>query len=220
MRSDNDALMESPPPKTRSRIIGTSRHKPIRHNEVQIVHTNSEIVHTSLSSSYKNPSSHGIPVQTCTSVMLDAMRTEQNGNTSSSSSGAVISLSTGGEGELDFDIKDESRLPSRANMSPLSYSDEAHPYHGRNITVLEAPLFHSDPTDSMGPGRPKTRMFFHYIYSDENGQPVAMTEGMEEGILGYRRCPFCYFDGVSKAKLTINWSSLQLTLCMFLIIGI
>ena len=207
MRNDNGALMESPSPKTRARKIGTSRHEPTRHNEVHIVDTSSNIVHTSTNSSNKNPPSHGIPVKTCTSLMLDAIRTEQNGTTTSSSSGAVVSLSTGGEGELDFDIKDETRLPSRANMSPLSYSDDANPIHGQMTTVLEAPTFHSDPTDSIETGRPKTRMFFHYIHHDENGLPIAMTEGMEEGIPGYRRCPFCYFDGVSNTEYITYWLS-------------
>lgn len=150
-----------------------------------------------------------MPTETKQALKNGSMKKENQESTSRDAvNGAMVSVSTGDvEAELD-DVMLTPRIP----MSPLSTScsDDAPSIQDR-MKILTAPSFHNDPTDQTGNMRTNMNMFFHYIYHDSNGFPTAIVEGPDETAVGHRRCPFCYFDGVSVLEPSKKLTTLNTT---------
>ena len=74
-------------------------------------------------------------------------------------------------------------------MSMLSWTRPT--YYNRHGDIIE------DESSPMV--RPKTRVVFHFLFTnDDKGEDIQMiSDTLADQYVGHRRCPFCYFDGVS-----------------------
>lgn len=100
-------------------------------------------------------------------------------------------------------LNDENLPPP--TLSPLSHSIDEDAT--MSILTWSRPEGKDHSSDDAYRGssaiiRPRTRVVFHFLFPSEGGHVRMLTDTTSDQNIGHRRCPLCYFDGVSPFNAT------------------